>query len=239
LLQSETEKVYLIRFNATDSGSPNHLSGIAKDEEIIIDDLPKGSISHTVDKVNGGYNFTIRAWDLKGDKNEALSFCTLYYGDGNTITADDLGEGATCYGTANISTECGGECYISYTYTTAPTGGGAYVPHIVLIDQMGAITTINDTPIFDPLPPDITINSPGEDSILNNKNVSLSITASDAISGIKKIWFVNCTGGIQAYTVPRITRCQEGEHTINAYAEDMAGNVGGTGVTFQVNISAS
>ena len=236
---SGSENVYYIRFNATDSGTPKQT--IFRDEKVVLDDLPKGDISHIIDWVNGQYMyvFTAQAWDFKGGNNEALYSCYLDFGDGERLSGP-------CNNIENISTVCeGGACQFGHVYETPPPPGEVYQPAILLRDQMGGYTVINDSPIGDPIPPVVTLISPTMDSIWTTPSVNVSITASDT-SGISKIWFVNCTGGNVTYPTtgsPMVsTRCDPGlnllrQYSITAYAKDTKGNVGQAGSTFYVNLT--
>jgi PGF-pre-PGF domain-containing protein/uncharacterized delta-60 repeat protein len=85
---------------------------------------------------------------------------------------------------------------------------------------------------IDLTPPSILINSP-QNRTYNTSSITLDIEASD--SNLESTWY-NINGTNITYIEPLSFNLANGTHTITAYANDSAGNLNSTNVTFNIDI---
>lgn len=108
---------------------------------------------------------------------------------------------------------------------------GVYFINASAYDTFGNInSTQTRTITIDSTSPSLTIYSPLNTSYINQNSILINISASDAQS----IWFFNGTAN-ESYTSPVIRYYGVGQHTLFAYANDSAGNINTSNVTFSVH----
>jgi len=120
-----------------------------------------------------------------------------------------------------------------YTYTTV----GDYTAECVVVDRDGnssnAIEAINSTAI----PPTITIYDP-QNIVYNSTLLPINITASDA--NLEDLWY-SINGGANSSTTDTgsiidTISWTPGNHVLEAWANDTAGNIGYANVSFSIVI---
>lgn len=89
------------------------------------------------------------------------------------------------------------------------------------------------SPTLDVLAPEITVYTP-EAIVYDINNVTINFTAVDDYE-LDKMWFNNGTNNI-TYTEPVNLTLDNGEHTFVFYANDSAGNLNSTSVTFDTGV---
>jgi len=102
-------------------------------------------------------------------------------------------------------------------------------------DSAGNVGAISVTFTIDTAAPTVEILSP-INTIYNNATQLLELTATDN-NGIDKIWY-NWDGTNVTYTSAQNITFHEGVNTIYAWANDSAGHVGATSVTFTIDSAA-
>ena len=110
---------------------------------------------------------------------------------------------------------------------------GNYAIQGFAVDSAGNVnnTAVVDV-VLDTTIPLITIISP-ENTTYNTNQISINFTAEDNIT-LDRLWFNNGTDNV-SYIEPITITALEGSNTITFYANDSAGNVNSTSVTFNVD----
>jgi surface protein len=145
-----------------------------------------------------------------------------------TITASDaVGVDTIWYNWAGTN-----ETYTSSQSIEFPEG--THTIYAWANDTAGNIGTASITFTIDMTAPGVVINSPS--SGIYPGPQQLTITASDAV-GVDTIWY-NWAGTNETYTSSQSIEFPEGAHTIYAWANDTAGNVGSTSVSFTIDNAA-
>jgi hypothetical protein len=87
--------------------------------------------------------------------------------------------------------------------------------------------------IYDSIPPAITIHSPNNITY-NTTSISLQVSANEAIS----VWWYKLNGGTNTTFTPNTTiTAVQGDNNIIVYANDTAGNIGSSSVSFFVDMT--
>jgi hypothetical protein len=121
-------------------------------------------------------------------------------------------------------------------YSSATVSDGSYTPMFWCNDTTGNART-DETGAYaftvDTAPPNITINSPTS-TTYTNSTITINITSSSDASAV---WWFNGTIN-QTYTDVTTQVFSSGTKTIVAYANDSAGNINFTSVSFTVSFSS-
>ncbi|WP_435207634.1 OmpL47-type beta-barrel domain-containing protein [Micromonospora sp. bgisy143] len=166
-------------------------------------------------------------------------------GDGNyvgtvtaTLTATDAGSGV-----ATIEYALDGAAFTSYTSPVVVTATGMHMLHYRATDVAGntsaeqmAHFTVVAPPAEDTTPPTVTATVAGDrnDDGAYVGAATVTVTATDADSGVARTEYALDTGAWTAYTTPVVVRTV-GAHTLRHRATDTAGNTAAEqSVTFTV-----
>jgi hypothetical protein len=140
--------------------------------------------------------------------------------------------------TVSGATNCWYSLNNGVTNTTIPVCGnnitgltsteGSNTWRIYANDSVGNLGSASVTFTIDTIAPAISIISPIA-TIYNNRMQLVNITALD--TNLNTTWFFNGTANV-TYTTPVLVTFAEGSNTLYAYANDSAGNLNSTSVTF-------
>ncbi|WFE54617.1 plastocyanin/azurin family copper-binding protein [Micromonospora sp. WMMD1155] len=155
-------------------------------------------------------------------------------GDGNyvgtataTITATDSGSGV-----ATIEYSLDGAAFTAYTSPVVVTAVGMHMLHYRATDVAGNTSaeqmshfTVVEPPAEDTTPPTVTATVTGDrnDDGAYVGGATVTVTATDADSGVASVEYALDTGAWTAYTAPVTVRAT-GAHTVRFRATDTAGN---------------
>ncbi|GAB3088789.1 plastocyanin/azurin family copper-binding protein [Micromonospora schwarzwaldensis] len=155
-------------------------------------------------------------------------------GDGNyigtataTLTATDAGSGV-----ASIEYALDGAAFTAYTSPVVVTAPGMHMLHYRATDAAGntsaeqmAHFTVVEPPAEDTTPPTVTATVTGDhnDDGAYVGGATVTVTATDADSGVASVEYALDTGAWTAYTAPVVVRAP-GAHTLRYRATDTAGN---------------
>jgi hypothetical protein len=121
---------------------------------------------------------------------------------------------------------------LAVEYTSLATGNYTYTAYAQ--DTKGNIAQTTSWFVVDTTAPIITLHSP-EEKVYVNQSQLLNISASDT-AGIDLIWY-SWNGTNVTYTSPLLLTFPENSTTLRVWANDSAGNVASTNVTFVVNLT--
>ncbi len=148
------------------------------------------------------------------------------------LTTSDSGSGVD---TVWFFNGTGNQTYTSAIEINFSEGGNTLYAYSN--DTAGNVNETSVVFVVDTALPQVTINSPLNQSY-NNGSILVDIDAINvAEAGIDSIWFFNGSANV-TYTVPVYVEYAEGQHTLDAWANDTAGNVGTDSVVFVVDTSA-
>jgi len=162
---------------------------------------------------DGIINFTYWVFD----PDNSLLNCSLFIDDILNQTILDASEGANH--TFNVSGISEGYNRTWSVRCTNPTNASSEDEWIFNVDKT--------LPLLD-------ILNPGNQTY-STPSILVNLSASDLF--LDSVWFFNGTAN-QTYTGPTYVTYSDGSHTLIAYANDSAGNVNITNVSFSVDITA-
>ncbi|WFE98851.1 copper-binding protein [Micromonospora sp. WMMD964] len=155
-------------------------------------------------------------------------------GDGNyvgtataTLTATDSGSGV-----ATIEYSLDGAAFTAYTNPVVVTAVGMHMLHYRATDVAGNTSaeqmshfTVVEPPAEDTTPPTVTATVTGDrnDDGAYVGGATVTVTATDAESGVASVEYALDTGAWTAYSAPVTVRAT-GAHTVRFRATDTAGN---------------
>ncbi|MEM4318648.1 MAG: S8 family serine peptidase [Candidatus Pacearchaeota archaeon] len=123
----------------------------------------------------------------------------------------------------------------TYFYNLTNLSDGSYIARFWCNDTAG---NINNTELVwfsvNATPPSIAIINP-QNTTYNNATILVNISAYD--QNLDKVWY-NWNGTNVTYTDPVYITFNEGSNTLYAWANDSAGNINSTNVTFTIDILA-
>lgn len=164
-------------------------------------------------------NFTCNATTPSG-----LSNITFYWNYSGSFIANGT---ATVTGTGNQT-----------TFNRTVSNDGNYTWNCYACDTSNNCTfnSTNRTFTVDTTKPSISIYSPLADTRYNSQQIQINFTASDLLTPVSYLWFYNETGNTTfTYGSLVYQNFSYGNHTFIFYANDSAGNLNQTNVTFTVN----
>jgi hypothetical protein len=142
-----------------------------------------------------------------------------------TLTATDTGGP----GVASTMYQVDGGGWQAYTVPFTITGDGAHTLQYYSTDNIGSVETTNTLSVaIDSTPPATSIGfSPTPVNGATPGAATVTLTPSDATSGVASTMYSIDGGAPQAYTLPFVINTPGG-HTITYYSTDVAGNVEAT-----------
>ncbi|MEV4316251.1 plastocyanin/azurin family copper-binding protein [Actinocrispum sp. NPDC049592] len=201
---------HMIHYRATDNAgntSPEGMTGFT-----IVQAPPQDTTPPTV-------NATVA-----GDKDSNGA----YIGKATvTITATD-----TQSGVKTVEYSLDGGAFTVYTAPVEVTAAGSHMIHYRATDNAGNISpegmsgfTVVSAPPQDTTPPSVNTTVTGDRDANGNyvNSASVTVTATDAQSGVKTVEYSLDNGAYTAYTAPVVVSAK-GSHTLRARATDNAGN---------------
>ena len=154
------------------------------------------------------------------------------------LTATDADSGV-----ASIEYQLDGGAYQAYTAPVEVNTAGEHTVNFRATDNAGNVSTVGTESFTlvepapdDTTPPQVSAEVSGDQDAEGNYvgSATVTVTATDADSGVDTVEYQLDGGAYQAYTAP-ITVDTAGEHTVSFRATDNAGNVSAAGsVSFTV-----
>lgn len=108
---------------------------------------------------------------------------------------------------------------------------GEHTVFVYANDTLNNTNQANITFTVDTIPPNITIHSPAN-QIYSNETILINATAEDL--HLESVWFIHNN---ETISIPSEVNFTEGQHTVIIYANDSAGNINQTNVTFSVDLN--
>ncbi|MFD1045037.1 OmpL47-type beta-barrel domain-containing protein [Kibdelosporangium lantanae] len=148
-----------------------------------------------------------------------------------TVTATDSGSGVK-----TVEYALDGGSYTAYTAAFDVTAAGAHTVKYRATDNAGNVSTEGTTSFTvvasDTTPPTVTSTVAGDKDANGNyiTKATVTVTATDAGSGVKSIEYAVDGSAFTTYTAP-VAITQTGAHTVKYRATDNAGNVSTEGTT--------
>ncbi|MDG4780917.1 copper-binding protein [Micromonospora sp. WMMD961] len=161
---------------------------------------------------------------LAGDRDDDGNFIGTATA---TLTATDAGSGV-----ATIEYSLDGAAFTAYTTPVVVTAAGMHMLHYRATDVAGNTSaeqmshfTVVEPPAEDTTPPTVTATVAGErnDDGAYVGGATVTVTATDADSGVAAVEYALDTGAWTAYSAPVTVRAP-GAHTVRFRATDTAGN---------------